>query len=352
LSVKEYGIAVRAHIRRYWPLVTLIVLVLLVGAMASAIDDSEFDQTATELMIRLVVVVGIYVFVGNSGITSFGHIGFMAIGAYASAWQTCCQALKPLTMPGLPSFLLHTTVPFEPSVVLSGLLAAAIALIVGFFIMRLSGIAASISTFAFLAIVNVVYSNWRGVTGGTSSIVGIPVVVDVWTAILWVIIALVGGYLFQISRFGLSLRASRDDEIAAKAAGVHVVRQRLLAFVISAFFVGIGGALYSHFLGVLTTDAFYLSLTFITLAMLVIGGIGSLAGAVIGVIVISVLIEALRQLEKGVTLGALTVALPSGFQEILLGVVMLLILIYRSRGLTNSRELIWPFRNGNGSVER
>jgi len=104
-------------------------------------------------------------------------------------------------------------------VILSGLLAAAVALVVGLFIMRLNGIAASIATFAFLAIVNVVYSNWRDVTGGTSSIVGIPVVVDVWTSILWVVITLVGGFLFQISRYGLSLRASRD--VAFVAAGKH-----------------------------------------------------------------------------------------------------------------------------------
>jgi len=333
------------QVTKHWPLLALIIIVLAVGVGSDLVDDVELDQTLIEMLIRLVVVIGMYIFIGNSGIISFGHIGFMAIGAYAGAWQTCCPSLKPITMPGLPNFVLHTTVPFIPATIMGGLLAAGVALVIGFFIMRLSGIGASIGTFAFLAIVNVVYSNWTKVTGGTSSIVGIPVNVDVWTAVFWVVISLIVGYLYQVSRFGVSLRASRDDEVASRAVGVDVFRQRLFSFVISAFVVGIGGGLYGHFLGVLTTDVFYLSLTFITLAMLVIGGIGSLAGAVIGVMAISALIEVLRQLEEGVTIGGVSVGLPAGMQEVLLGVAMLLILVYRARGLTNSREIVWPFRS-------
>src|ERR1700761_1257303 len=164
-----------ALVRKYWPLLVLILIVVAVGVGSSLVDDLELDETLIEMLIRLVVVIGMYIFIGNSGITSFGHIGFMAIGAYAGAWQTCCPALKPITMPGLPDFVLHTTVPFIPAIIIGGLLAAGVALIVGFFIMRLSGIGASIGPFAFLAIVNVIYSNWTKVTGGTSSIVGIPV---------------------------------------------------------------------------------------------------------------------------------------------------------------------------------
>lgn len=337
--------AALTQIRKHWPLLALLVIVLAVGGVSDLADDIELDQTLIEMLILLVVVIGMYIFIGNSGIISFGHIGFMAIGAYAGAWQTCCPSLKPMTMPGLPDFVLHTTVPFIPATIMGGLLAAAVAVVVGFFIMRLSGIGASIGTFAFLAIVNVVYSNWTRVTGGTSSIVGIPVDVDVWTAVWWAVISLFIAYLYQISRFGVSLRASRDDEVASRAAGIDVFRERLFSFVISAFVVGIGGGLYSHFLGILTADVFYLSLTFTTLAMLVIGGIGSLAGAVIGVIAISALTEVLRQLEGGVVIGGVSVALPAGMEEVLLGVSMLLILVFRARGLTNSREISWPYRS-------
>jgi branched-chain amino acid transport system permease protein len=117
-----------------------------------------------------------------------------------------------------------------------------------------------------------------------------------------------------------------------------VVRVRLIAFVCSAFLVGMGGALYAHFLGVLTTDAFYLVLTFVTLSMLVVGGIGSLTGAVVGTVAVTVIVETLRAGERGVG----DFALPGGSQEIGLGLVMALILIFRPTGLARNRELRLP----------
>ena len=89
------------------------------------------------------------------------------------------------------------------------------------------------------------------------------------------------------------LRASRDDDVAAKASGVRTVRERLIAFVLSAA-VGAGGGLYAEFLGSMTVDEFYLEMTFVTLAMLVVGGIGSLSGAVVGVVVVTFVVEFLR----------------------------------------------------------
>jgi branched-chain amino acid transport system permease protein len=327
-----------------WPLLSLIILVLLVAGTTLWVNDPEISQTVTEALIRLVVVVGMYLFIGNSGIISFGHIGFMAIGAYAAAWQTCCPPLKPTIMPGLPDFILHRSVPFLPATLIAGTLTALVALVVGFFIMRLSGVGASIATFALLAIVEIVYSNWDRVTAGTGAVIGIPVVVTVPVATCACLAALIIAYGFQVSPCGLSLRSSRDDEIAARAAGVDVFRQRLIALVLSAFLVGFGGALYSHFLGILSPDIFYLNLAFVTLAMLVVGGVGSLAGAVVGVLVVSAAIEVLRRLEVGMDVAGMTISLPPGSQEVLLGILMLLVLVFRNRGLTGSREISWPRR--------
>ena len=116
----------------------------------------------------------------------------------------------------------------------------------------------------------------------------------------------------------------------------------MLAFTISAFFVGIGGVLYSGFLGILSPDAFYLNLTLITMAMLVVGGINSLSGAVLGVVVLSAFIEILLQIESGIDLGGQTLSVPPGVQEIGLGILMLLILIFRNGGITGNREIAWP----------
>lgn len=327
---------------KYEPLLILCTGLFIIVLATDFIDNNLLSRTVTSCLIRVVIVVGLYIFVGNSGIVSFGHMGFMAIGAYAVAWQTCCPGLKPYTMPGLPELLLNNTLPNLPAGLAAGLLAAVIAFLVGIALMRLSGIAASIGTFAFLAIVNAVYSNWTSVTGGTSSISGIPLYVDIWNSLGWALVTIVAAFIYQRSRYGLSLRASREDEIAAKSAGVNIFRQRLLAFTISAFFVGIGGVLYSGFLGILSPDAFYLNLTLITMAMLVVGGINSLSGAVLGVVVLSAFIEILLQIESGIDLGGQTLSVPPGVQEIGLGILMLLILIFRNGGITGNREIAWP----------
>lgn len=339
----DSALSPRSIIRLYaTPFILSLLLVIIVLGAAVA-RNSSFDRTVIDLLIRVVFVVGLYIFIGNSGVVSFGHAAFMMIGAYATAWQDCCSMVKSFFMPALPKLMLDTTVPPPIATVTSGLFAALIGLLVGAAIMRLSGIAASIATFAVLVVFDVVYSNWESLTSGTSTMTGIPAFTDHWVALVAAVAAIFVAYVYKISRFGLMLRTSREDEVAAKASGVNVVLQRLIAFVISAFFAGLAGGLYAHFLGTITVAAFYLDLTFITLAMLVIGGMNSLSGAVIGVICISALIEVLRQLETGINIGLTTIAVPGGTQEIGLGVAMVLILIFRQRGITGNQEITWPF---------
>ena len=342
------GSALRLHST---PIVLSLVLVLI-ALVATAFHSSSFDRTVVDLLIRVVFVVGLYIFIGNSGVVSFGHAAFMMIGAYATGWQDCCSMTKSFFMPGLPQFMLDTTVPPPIATFVSGLFAALFALFVGAAIMRLSGIAASIATFAMLVVVNVVYSNWDSVTAGTSTMTGIPAFTDRWVALLVAVFAIFVAYLYQISRFGLMLRTSREDEIAAKASGVDVIGQRLLAFILSAFFAGLAGSLYAHFLGTISVNAFYLDLTFITLAMLVVGGMNSLSGAVIGVVCISALVEILRQLERGIEIGSASIALPGGAQEIGLGIAMVLVLIFRQRGITGNQEITWPLSRAMEKPER
>lgn len=328
---------------RFWPLLFLSGCLLLVVVLSGIFHSQRLDRTLVETLINIILVVGLYVFVGNSGVVSFGHIGFTVIGAYATAWQTVQPFIKGTSMPGLPDFLLKTTLPVWPAAIISGLLAALVALVVGIAMMRMSGIAASIGTFAFLMIINSTYNNWDRVTAGTGSLIGIPAYVNKWVALIWTLVVLAMAYVYQISRHGLTLQASREDEAAATAAGIDVFRQRLFAYTLSAFILGIGGVLYAHFLGSLFVDFFYLGMTFTTLAMLVVGGMNSLTGAVTGAFVLSSIVALLRQLEKGVTLGGLTVAFPSGVQEIGLSLVMLIVLIYLRQGLTANKEISWPF---------
>ena len=124
---------------RAWPLLSLSLILLVFVAIAWGIGDPVVDRVVTEALIYVVVVVGLNIFVGNSGIVSFGHISFMLIEAYATAWQTCCPGLKPLFMTGLPLFLMETSVPLLPAALISGLLASAFAVVIGIPLMRLSG---------------------------------------------------------------------------------------------------------------------------------------------------------------------------------------------------------------------
>ncbi len=322
--------------------ILLIGLLVLFSGLVSLSGDKALARTAAETLIRVVLVVGLWIFVGNSGVVSFGHAGYMAIGAYCSAWLTLKPQMKSLFLPDLPQWLAQAEWPVLPAAIVSGLLAALIALISGAAILRLSGIAASIATFAFLAIVNTVYSNWEGVTGATSSVVGLARYVDQWVALAWAAAAIIAANLYANSASGLALRATREDEVAAAASGINMYRHRLLSLVVSGFFTGVSGALLGHSIGVLNPDSFYLSITFISLAMLVVGGIGSLSGAVIGVLSLSLLIEALVRLEQGVTLGGAEFALPGGAQEILIGIVMILILVLRPAGLMAGKDLRLP----------
>ncbi len=331
-------------VRNVWPLLFFVVVLLVIVGGIQLVGDRIISQSLTEALIRLSVVVGLFIFIGNSGIISFGHIGFMMIGAYATAWQTMDPMTKDIFVPGLPAYLLTHSHNWVVATVIGGLAASVVAFISGLALMRLSGIAASIGTFALFMSFYSFYLQWSTWTAGQSSLVGIPVTTTPWVALCFAIAAMAGAFLYTHSRFGLALKASREDEVAARAAGVNVTWQRLIAFTISAFFVGMAGGLYGHFLGLLTVDTFYLPLTFITLSMLVVGGMQSLSGAVLGTIALSFVIEFLRAFEKGFNFGDTVLNLPASSAEVGLGVVLLLILIFRPSGLSRNTEIYWPWK--------
>lgn len=320
----------------------LLCLALALLAALSMAGSSGLQRTVTEVLIRTVMVVGMFIFIGHSGLISFGHMAFVGIGAYGVAWTTMEPSIKQYVLTGLPDLLQQAAMPWVPASLLAGLLAAAVALLAGAVILRLNGIAASIATFSLLAIFNVVYSNWDSVTAGSSSIVGIPTPVGVWQAFAFAALAIALAHWHGLSRFGLALRAVREEPVASRSCGIHAWRQLLVAFVLSAFVCGLGGALDAQFLGVVNPDAYYLGRTFTCLTMLVIGGSASLSGAVTGVLVLSALMELLIRLETGVSLGGLAIQLPGGSQEIVTGLAMVLALIRRPTGLMQGRDWQWP----------
>jgi branched-chain amino acid transport system permease protein len=316
------------------------VLILLV-ALIAAMGPPALQRTVTGAIIDLVVVLGMFIFIGNSGVLSFGHIAFMAIAGYSSAIMTIPPVKKAVLLK-LPPALEALQLPVALAAVIGAFVAGLFALVVGAPIMRLKGIALPMATFGVLMVVYVVTANWQAVTGGRQALVGLPVYVDLWVAVGVALVTLAVAAAYKQSRRGLLLQCSRENEVAATASGIDPARERLVAFVLSAFFVGLGGILFAHFLGTVTANTFYLNLTFTTLAMLVVGGMRSLTGAVVGVAVVSTVSEIFRTIEKGISIGDMTLSAPPGLQEIALALMMLLILIFRPQGLIGDYELAWP----------
>jgi branched-chain amino acid transport system permease protein len=333
---------VRTGLRAVWPWLSLAVPIVVAALLISAISPA-YARLVTDTLIKLIMVIGLYMFIGNSGLMSFGHGAFMIVGAYASAWLTITPTFKKVILPQLPQFLQAAV--FDPITagVIAVTLSALLAFIVGMPLMRLSGIAASIATFAFFIVISVIYNNWTSWTKGTASLVGLPVYVGPYSALVAALVVLAVANIFRVSRYGLFLRATREDAVAARATGLKVEKLRLIAFVLSASICAVGGILWGHNNGALTTaNNVYFNLTFLTIAMLVVGGMRSMAGAACGTILLATVSELLRQLERGVDLGGLLLKFPPGSGQVALGLCMLLVLILRPEGLTRGREIPLP----------
>ena len=319
-------------------LVTSLPL-LLAAIVASLFFPGSGERLVTLFMINVIAVLGIGIYAGNSGIVSFGHVGFMAIGAYASGLLTINPIVQKTALPHLPDWLAGIGMPFLPALAIALLIVAAVAVLIGVPVARLGGSSASIATLGFLVIVHVVLVASGDFTRGSQTFFGIPRAVDLWVALPFAIAAVAIARAYRDSSAGLKLRASREDEIASTAVGVNVRLHRFVAWVVGAVLAGAAGALLAHFLGAFSPKDFYFNLTFVLLAMLILGGITTVSGAVGGTAVIMVIIELLRKLEGGVDLGAIALPTVFGLTDIGIGIAILVVMYRLRDGLFGVREL-------------
>lgn len=325
----------------------LIAIVTLVGANGTP----SFQGTVTLVLCNLIVVLGLQVFVGNSGVYSFGQLGFATAGAYVAALLTLPAAFALLQTPGLPHFIADAQLGSLPSTLIAAAISGLLAMVVGLPLMRTSTLAIPISTFAFLVVVYNVVANWDRVTGGSSGLVSIPTTTSVESAGLWAAVAVVLALAFKWSSSGYRLQATREDEVAARSIGINVMKERLIAFCLSGVLCGIGGALAVHQSGVLSPTTFYFGATVTTMTMLVVGGARSVLGAVVGAVAIAVVNETLRGVENGANLfGAISIGEAPGLAAIGLGLILLATMVAMPNGLTGGREageLPWFRRLGS-----
>jgi branched-chain amino acid transport system permease protein len=313
-------------------LVALVALVVI-GAFVLGGVTPAFHEFVLSTLINLVIVIGLYVFIGNSGVVSFGHISFMALGAYLTGLLTVAPMQKKYLLPHLPHTVANLHLATLPGLVIVAAIVAAVAALMAAPLMRLSGIAASIATLSLLLVVNVVIVQTTSWTGGNQAFIGVPLTTTTTVAVGCVVLAVAVALAFERSSVGLRLRASREDEPAARATGIGVMRERTVSFALSAAIVALAGGIYAHFLGSFDPSAFYLHTTFITLAMLVVGGLYSLPGAIVGALVLSIVQEILGRLENGEGVGPIHLSLHDGTTDVVLAVVVIAVMVFRPGGI-------------------
>jgi branched-chain amino acid transport system permease protein len=271
-------------------------------------------------------------------VLSFGQVSFVAVGAFAAGVMTVPLPLKGAILRDLFPILRDHELGNVQSLVLAAAVGAALAAVVGLPLMRLSGLAAGIATFAVLEITNNLLREWTRIGPGATTLSLVPQTTGPLQATVGALLVVAVAFAYQRSRPGRMLRATREDAAAAQAVGIGVHRQRLWAFVLSGALCGFSGGLYVHMLGSISTGQVYLELTFLTLAMLVVGGMTSLWGAVVGALSVSALDSFLAEAERGVDVGV-SLSLPTGSRLVVVGALMALVLVLRPSGITGGREL-------------
>lgn len=289
----------------------LIVALVLVLAGLVAYRSSYFNQVAIITMIFVILSASMNLITGSAGLLSLGHAAFFGVGAYAAALLS--------TQWGWSFWI---TIP------VAGLITALVGALVALPTMRLTSIYFAVATLGIGEMIYVTILNWVGFTRGPMGIRSIPpveflglkgtvasmsFVAALMLLSLWVMHRIAHSY------YGNSLRAMREDDACADAMGIDVARLKLESFGVACFFAGVAGALFAHTTGYISPDSFRFGESILILSMVVVGGLGSIYGSVIGAVLLSVLPEMLRDLGS--------------YRMIVVGVVLFLSILFLPKGL-------------------
>jgi branched-chain amino acid transport system permease protein len=304
----------------------LLCLVFDTGLLGK--KSAYFNGLLVVGMFYTIIVCSLNLLTGYMGEFSLGHAGFMSIGAYVSAIVTTLIQYKV----ELPSFAIYII-----AVLVGGIAASIIGVLVGIPALRLSGDYLCIVTVAVAEIVRVVLSNFGIpiITGNATfgkSFSGIAKVSDYRYVYITMVISIVVMYSYIRSRYGRALIAIREDRIAAAASGINVTRTKVLTFTISAFFAGVAGAIYAHYITILVPTYFNFSKSSEFLAIVILGGSGSLTGSIVAAPILS----ALPQL--------ISYVLPefASYRMLIYAVILVVVMIFKPTGLFGGREFSLP----------
>jgi branched-chain amino acid transport system permease protein len=319
-------------------LILCLPLILLAGLFAH-FGGASLQRTYTLFLINLIAVLGLGVFSGNSGILSFGHVAFIGLGAYLSAILTLPLATKATTLPHLPLFLASVEWGLPAALVVTLVCIAVFGAAIGLPITRMGGAAAVIATLGLLLIVHGIIIGASDFTRGSNAFLGVPRLTGIWTALIVALPTLLAARAFRDSKTGGQLRASREDEIAARSVGVNVVRRRLIAWTLSAVMSAGAGVLLAHFLGAFSPSKFYFDDTLTLLTMLIVGGMTTVSGAFVGTVAVTLTIEILRRVEEGFDVFGYQTPEVFGVTEAGLCLLILFVMYKRPAGLFGRLEI-------------
>lgn len=326
---------------------TVLVILLLFAVVFPATLDDYYLSIINLVLIAVVGALGLNILVGNTGQISVGHGAFMSVGAYTAA-----------------NLAVRLGLPFWITLPAGGLMAALIGALVGIPSLRIKGLYLAIATLASQLIIEWVINHTPAISGGVQASIQVPRPVvfghDVRTQgqlyfflLFFAVIAIIAAINIVRSRIGRAFIAIRDQDIAAEIIGINIFRYKLIAFAISSFYAGVCGVLYTYYFGIANYEAFQIVVSIDYLAMIIIGGLGSVLGSILGAIFVTMLPIAIRLFVEAFgsyiwDTGALS-AVAASMRLIIFGLLIIFFLVLEPEGLNrlwrNIRNYfrVWPF---------
>lgn len=327
-------------------LLTSLALLLLF-ALAWYINfetDSYIRRVVNLCLVYAIIGLSMNLTNGFAGQFSLGQAGFMAIGAYAVGIFTVPVELREAVFYAAPMnpLIAGVHLPLWLALLVGGFLAAFVAFLIGAPVLRLRGDYLAVATLGFSEIIRIVITNAQTITNGALGIKDIPPLNDV--RYIFVVTAVVFIFITALinSSYGRAFKAIREDEIAAEAMGIDLFKHKALAFMISAFFAGIGGGLYGALLGTVDPKNFLFTLTYNFLLIIVLGGMGSITGSMIGAILVTSGLEFLRFFDEPLALFGMEIPLfRPVFRMVIFSILLMILVLFWRHGIMGTREFSW-----------
>jgi branched-chain amino acid transport system permease protein len=272
----------------------------------------------------------------------------MAIGAYVTAVLTIPTGVRPNVyyMNGIAPWLENLHLPMIPAMLLGGLFAAALAALIGIPVLRLKSDYLAIATLGFAEIIRALLAApmMDRITNGSYGLNNIPGFKNLFQPVLIAAVCIIVMIMLINSSFGRAFKAIREDEVAAEAMGINLFRHKELSFVISSFFTGISGGMLAVFMRSIDTKTFQVTLTYNILLIVVLGGIGSVSGSIIGSILINGGQEWLRFLDEPHAIAGYSIPLfRPGLRMVIYSILLMVVVLFWRSGIMGTNEFSWKW---------